>query len=151
MPRTWYGNAQSAKTANRAHNGALSQSAVGGVNSRSGMHSVTVDPRTCRAVYGSTDRAGGDYRNSVLSRALEIDKAAKLHEQRHYEGPAYTSNVCRYAPGTWTEVRPVVQDSNESAPNSAPSQADIAWLVQRATARHMTLVEYARLIGVSLD
>ena len=151
MPRNWYGNAQSARQATRSHNGALSLSAVGGMNSKSTVQARTVDPQSCRAIYGSTDNAAGDATNSVLCRALDTAKASALHSLRHYEGPQYGPNVHRYAPsmGAIDTSTPVA--ASTQADSTVPSEADIAWLTRRATARHMTLAEYCAVIGVPLS
>lgn len=150
MPRNWYGNAQSARQAPRTHNGALTLSAVGGMNSKAGSHSRTIDPQGCRAIYGSTDNAAEDATNSVLCRALDTVKAAALHSLRHYTGPQYGPNVHRYAPsmGAVDTTTPVA--ASTQAETTVPSEADIAWLTKRAMSRHMTLVEYCAAIGVEL-
>src|SRR5882757_9280697 len=155
MPRNWYGNAQSARQATRSHNGALSLSAVGGMNSKSTVQARTVDPQSCRAIYGSTDNAAGDATNSVLCRALDTAKASALHSLRHYEGPEYGPNVHRYAPSmghvditTAVAAIEAVDTTQEAA--TTPSEVDIAWLTKRATSRHMTLVEYCSAIGIEL-
>ena len=153
MPRNWYGNAQSARQATRTHNGALSLSAVGGMNSKATVQARTVDPQSCRAIYGSTDNAAQDATNSVLCRALDTAKASALHSLQHYTGPQYGPNVHRYAPsmGAINTTTAVAAASTPSeSPASTPSEADIAWLTKRATSRHMTLVEYCATIGIVL-
>ncbi|SRR6266496_2893141 len=148
------GKAHSARQAPRSHNGALMVNAVGGVNSKSNWRSATLDPRSCRAIYGSTDSASEDHANSVLCRALDVVKSVKLHTARHYDGPEYGPNVYRYAPSNG----PITESTESSVPTSAdsapsdgvPSKADIAYLLKRATARKMTLVEYCALIGIPL-
>lgn len=154
MPRNWYGNAQSARQAPRSANGARSLAEVGGMNSKSTVRSMSVDAQACRAIYGSSDNATVDATNSILCRALDTAKADALHTVRHYDGPAYGPNIHRYAPSngaidTTTAVAAIEATTQEAA-TSAPSEADIAWLTKRATARHMTLVEYCATIGIEL-
>jgi len=136
MPLNWYGNAQSAHTAPRTHNGAQWEHAVGGMRS------------TVRAIYGSTDKASEDHTNSVLCKALDVAKAAALHTVRHYDGPEYKPNVYRYAPSNG----PIAERTTPEVPTTVePSAQDVAWLTRRATARKMTLVEYCAAIGIPLD
>lgn len=136
----WYGNAQSAKGAPRKASGQRTLNAVRGVNGRSGASSSTVDPATCRAVYGSTDAATVDRRNAPLCRALPITQAAKLRTvaPSDYVGARYTGNVTR------------MHYATVESWDGPTDQADIDALVRVATAHNQTLAEYCAERGIAL-
>lgn len=146
MPRQWYGKAHSARQAPRSANAARTLRAVGGANSRTST-SVTMDPRGCRAVYGSTDRATLDHSNAALCKVLTIAKAQGLHEQRHYSGTEYGRAVYRLAAsGNQSSAEEWTTPGTDTL-----SADDAAWIVRRAEARNMSLVVYAATMGLTIN
>lgn len=129
------GSARSAKQGVRSHNGQRALRAAGGMNSAARMGTTVMDPQGCRAIYGSTDRATQDHTNDALCRVV-----AELSDATAQE---YSMNVFRYADHYTIDSTPV--------PDVPAVLPDLDFLIQRATARGMSIVQYCALQGITLN